>query len=81
MALSRRPKLVPNAHPWWALLITTPFLIKVHGAPFDCSRWTKLGIRHFLAEAGFDVANITTGSAATLQLENLSLQNVTAISA
>jgi hypothetical protein len=48
--------------PGGALLITTPFLLKIHDAPVDCSRWTELGIRHFLAEAGFDIANITTGS-------------------
>jgi hypothetical protein len=30
-----------------------PDQTRVHGAPFDCSRWTELGIRHFLAQAGF----------------------------
>ena len=34
-------------------LITTPFLIKVHHIPIDCSRWTPLGMKYFLEEAGF----------------------------
>jgi hypothetical protein len=41
---------------------TTPFLIRVHNNPVDCSRWTELGIKHFLAEAGFAVDEVTTGS-------------------
>ena len=43
-------------------LITTPFLVRIHGHPVDCSRWTELGIRHLLAEGGFDLDRITTGS-------------------
>jgi hypothetical protein len=43
-------------------LITTPFLVRIHGHPIDCSRWTELGIRHLLAEGGFDIDRITTGS-------------------
>ncbi len=34
-------------------LLTTPFLIKIHDIPIDCSRWTPLGMKHFLEEAGF----------------------------
>jgi SAM-dependent methyltransferase len=45
-----------------ALLVTTPFLIKIHNDPVDCSRWTETGIRYLLAEAGFDLDHITTGA-------------------
>jgi hypothetical protein len=44
------------------LLITTPFLIRVHDAPVDCTRWTETGIRYFLAECGFPLETIQTGS-------------------
>jgi SAM-dependent methyltransferase len=37
--------LKPGGH----LLVTTPFLIKVHKVPVDCSRWTELGMKHLLA--------------------------------
>ena len=45
-----------------AFLITTPFLVRIHGHPIDCSRWTELGMRHLLAEGGFDIDRITTGA-------------------
>lgn len=48
----------PGGH----FLITTPFLIKVHQVPVDCSRWTELGLKHFLAECGFPIEKIRTGS-------------------
>ncbi|MEO8276040.1 MAG: methyltransferase domain-containing protein [Thermoanaerobaculia bacterium] len=44
------------------LLVTTPFLIRVHDVPVDCTRWTELGLKHLLAEAGFDIDRISTGS-------------------
>ncbi|MHB8095702.1 MAG: methyltransferase domain-containing protein [Candidatus Aminicenantales bacterium] len=44
------------------LLVTTPFLIKIHDAPVDCSRWTETGIKYFLAECGFPLGKIRTGS-------------------
>lgn len=50
--------LSPNG----AFLVTTPFLIKIHNDPVDCSRWTEVGIRHFLAEGGFHLDRIRTGS-------------------
>jgi SAM-dependent methyltransferase len=40
----------------------TPFLIRHHPIPTDCTRWTELGMRHFLADAGFDGDRIETGS-------------------
>lgn len=44
------------------LLISTPFLLRIHAAPHDCSRWTETGLRYFLAECGFDLEQIQTGS-------------------
>ena len=43
-------------------LVTTPFLVRVHNIPVDCSRWTELGMKHFLAECGFPIGEIITGS-------------------
>ena len=40
----------------------TPFLIRYHPIPTDCSRWTELGMKHFLEEAGFDPERVVTGS-------------------
>jgi SAM-dependent methyltransferase len=34
-------------------VIATPFMIRVHGAPDDYSRWTQNGLRRLLASAGF----------------------------
>jgi SAM-dependent methyltransferase len=41
--------LRPGGH----LLVGTPFLLKVHGAPDDYYRWTERGIRVLLESAGF----------------------------
>jgi SAM-dependent methyltransferase len=35
-------------------LMAAPFLVKIHGAPNDYTRWTPDGMRTFLARAGFD---------------------------
>jgi SAM-dependent methyltransferase len=43
-------------------LITVPFLVRVHGAPIDCMRWTETGLKYFLAECGFQLDKIKTGS-------------------
>jgi len=43
-------------------LISVPFLVKVHHYPIDCTRWTEIGLRHFLHECGFPLGSITTGS-------------------
>ena len=43
-------------------LVTTPFLIKVHEEPIDCSRWTEAGLRNLLSSVGFPAAGIVTGS-------------------
>src|SRR5436190_12858774 len=39
-------------------LLTTPFLLKIHDIPIDCSRWTPLGMKYFLQEAGFPFERI-----------------------
>jgi SAM-dependent methyltransferase len=50
--------LQPGGH----FLISTPFLTPVHDFPQDCSRWTELGLRYFLAECGFPLENTLTAS-------------------
>jgi SAM-dependent methyltransferase len=50
--------LQPGGH----VLIVTPFIYKVHPNPHDCTRWTETGITYFLAECGFPMGTITTGS-------------------
>ena len=35
--------LKPNGY----FLVITPFLIKIHNVPIDCSRWTEDGMRYF----------------------------------
>ncbi len=42
-------------------LLTVPFLVRIHDYPFDCSRWTELGLRYSLAEGGFPLENTKTG--------------------
>ena len=48
----------PGGH----FLVMTPFLVRVHPHPTDCSRWTETGMRHMLAECGFPLDQIRTGS-------------------
>jgi SAM-dependent methyltransferase len=43
-------------------LISVPFLVKVHAYPIDCTRWTALGLRHFLHECGFPLEQIEAGA-------------------
>jgi SAM-dependent methyltransferase len=43
-------------------LVTTPFLQKKHDFPVDCSRWTEIGMKYLLADAGFDLGHIKTWS-------------------
>jgi SAM-dependent methyltransferase len=50
--------LEPGGH----FLVVTPFLFRLHHDPVDCTRWTETGLRYFLAECGFPLDGITTGS-------------------
>ena len=55
-----RPDLAAaNMHqmlrPGGVFVISTPFLLKVHGAPLDLYRWTERGMRQLLETAGFTV--------------------------
>jgi len=43
-------------------VVTTPFLIRLHDGPVDCSRRSETGLKYFLAECGFDIEKIKTGS-------------------
>lgn len=43
-------------------LVTTPFLVREHHHPIDCSRWTALGMRYFLDECGFPFDTTVVGS-------------------
>jgi hypothetical protein len=43
-------------------LVTTPFLVRVHPAPVDCTRWTETGLAYLLAECGFGLDDVITGS-------------------
>jgi SAM-dependent methyltransferase len=45
--------------PGGILVVTTPFLIRIHEYPIDCSRWTPLGLKHLLNQCGFP--NVETG--------------------
>jgi len=41
--------------PGGIVVVSTPFLLKVHGAPSDLYRWTEEGMRQLLETAGFTV--------------------------
>jgi SAM-dependent methyltransferase len=49
-------------NPGGYFLITTPFLLRIHNSPADCSRWTETGMKYFLAECGFPLQYTKTGS-------------------
>ncbi len=46
-------------------VISTPFLLKVHGFPLDLYRWTEQGMRQLLETAGFSA--VVTGSWGNLE--------------
>lgn len=50
--------LRPGGH----FIISTPFLLKVHRSPVDCSRWTEDGLSYLLQECGFAPEHIKTES-------------------
>jgi SAM-dependent methyltransferase len=41
-------------------IIATPFLVRVHDVPIDCSRWTQQGLSYLLQECGFLARDIKT---------------------
>jgi hypothetical protein len=49
-------------NPGGYFLATIPFLLRIHPSPEDCSRWTETGMKYFLAECGFSIERIHTGS-------------------
>lgn len=50
--------LKPGGH----FLLSTPFLVKVHPCPIDCTRWTETGLKYFLADCGFEFDSVRTGA-------------------
>jgi hypothetical protein len=50
--------LNPNGY----FFVSTPFMIRIHNHPVDCSRWTEIGLKHLLAECGFPLDKVKTGS-------------------
>jgi SAM-dependent methyltransferase len=48
--------------PGGSFVISTPFLVRVHRVPIDCSRWTEEGLSCLLQECGFAEPDIQTGS-------------------
>jgi SAM-dependent methyltransferase len=44
------------------LIVTVPFLVRVHPSPLDCCRWTETGLSYLLQECGFVESRIQTGS-------------------
>jgi SAM-dependent methyltransferase len=61
--------------PGGKLIITVPFLLKVHQAPFDFSRYTPYYLSQLAQEAGFNVEKLN-GYYDTLYLLNESLGNL-----
>ena len=50
--------LKPGGH----FIIATPFLVRIHRVPIDCSRWTPDGLSYLLQECGFEAKDIRTRS-------------------
>jgi len=50
--------LRPGGH----FLVSTPFFVRIHNYPTDCTRWTEVGLKYFLAECGFPLGKIETFS-------------------
>jgi SAM-dependent methyltransferase len=48
--------------PGGRFIIATPFLVRVHKVPIDCSRWTEQGLSYLLQDCGFLEENIKTES-------------------
>jgi hypothetical protein len=50
--------LRPGRH----VLLTVPFMLRIHGRLHDCTRWSETGLKYFLAECGFSLDRIHTQS-------------------
>jgi SAM-dependent methyltransferase len=46
--------------PGGTFIVATPFLVRVHRVPIDCSRWTEQGLSYLLQECGFPESHIKT---------------------
>jgi SAM-dependent methyltransferase len=57
-------------------IVSTPFLYRYHPAPEDCSRWTESGLKYLLIEAGFQSADIRTGSWGNLACVKANLKRI-----
>jgi SAM-dependent methyltransferase len=59
-------RAVKNVHamlrPGGVFIVATPFLVRVHAVPVDCSRWTETGLSYLLQEGGFPAERIVTRS-------------------
>jgi hypothetical protein len=42
--------------------MATPFRLRIHPEPLDCSRWSSEGIKYFLGECGFDESRIISAA-------------------
>jgi SAM-dependent methyltransferase len=44
------------------LLLIVPFMLKLHDFPYDCTRWSEVGLIFLLEKAGFDRSLIRSGA-------------------
>ena len=49
-------------NPGGYFMVSVPFMVPIHNHPTDCTRWTEVGLKYFLAECGFPLEGIRTGS-------------------
>lgn len=52
-------------------LITTPFLLKIHGAPEDYWRWTPTGLSILLEDSGFKIQHLDSWGNKDCVIKNL----------
>ncbi len=50
--------VLKSLRPGGYFAVTVPFLVKLHPAPSDCTRWSAEGLKYFLEECGFDPNSI-----------------------
>jgi SAM-dependent methyltransferase len=61
--------------PGGSFLIATPFLVRVHRVPIDCSRWTPEGLGYLLQECGFEEKDIQTAAWGNLSCVKANLRH------